>query len=253
MKLDKIDSITPTEYARYIYIEKMLNMIKTEVGSACDVGCGVGNLMSVLEEYNIRTKGIDISETALDLARRKIASPLMQIENKNVFDLRENFDLVYMSEVLEHIEDDAGLLLFLNKNIIKNGGYMILTVPAHGFLYSPFDRSVGHFRRYGKKNIISMLKNAGFDTLLCWSYGSILFYLMANLPFYLGLSKAEACLKEEFNSRTMASGVRKFSGPIRFLVSKVNLLHRICFIVNFSLKNSRIGDEYCILCKSSRR
>ena len=60
---------------------------------------------------------------------------------------QEQFDTILYIDVLEHIEDDraeaakaAGLL--------APGGRVVVLAPAHQFLYSPFDRAIGHFRRY---------------------------------------------------------------------------------------------------------
>lgn len=67
----------------------------------------------------------------------------------------ELFDTVIYIDVIEHIENDAAELIRA-KNHLKPGGYLIILVPAHQWLYSPFDEAIGHFRRYNK----NMLKAA---------------------------------------------------------------------------------------------
>lgn len=60
------------------------------------------------------------------------------------------FDTVVYIDVLEHIEDDRGEMQRASE-LLKPGGHLIVLAPAHRFLYSAFDRSIGHFRRYTKR------------------------------------------------------------------------------------------------------
>jgi len=53
-------------------------------------------------------------------------------------------------DVLEHIEDDR-LELETAAAHLSPGGHLIVLSPAFNFLYSPFDKSIGHYRRYNKK------------------------------------------------------------------------------------------------------
>ncbi|HBE88831.1 MAG TPA: methyltransferase type 12 [Elusimicrobia bacterium] len=57
------------------------------------------------------------------------------------------FDAVIYIDVLEHIEDDAAELRAAAA-MLSGGGRLIVLAPAHQFLYTAFDRGVGHFRRY---------------------------------------------------------------------------------------------------------
>lgn len=58
-----------------------------------------------------------------------------------------NFDTALYIDVLEHIDDDAGELRSLSRRM-RPGGHVIVLAPAHQRLFSPFDRAIGHFRRY---------------------------------------------------------------------------------------------------------
>jgi SAM-dependent methyltransferase len=62
----------------------------------------------------------------------------------------EKFNTIIYIDVIEHIEKDAVELEHAAR-LLKNGGHLIVLVPAHQFLYSPFDRAVVHYRRYNKK------------------------------------------------------------------------------------------------------
>lgn len=57
------------------------------------------------------------------------------------------FDTILYIDVLEHIESDAEELRSAAERL-RSGGHIIALSPAHQFLFSEFDRSIGHFRRY---------------------------------------------------------------------------------------------------------
>jgi SAM-dependent methyltransferase len=61
----------------------------------------------------------------------------------------DRFDSIIYIDVLEHIEDDRGEFERAYARLRPNGKLAILC-PAHNFLFSPFDRAIGHFRRYNK-------------------------------------------------------------------------------------------------------
>jgi hypothetical protein len=67
------------------------------------------------------------------------------------FDKEIFLDRIYYIDVLEHIESDKIELEKAASRLSKKGSIFIL-VPAHQFLFTEFDRSVGHFRRYTIKS-----------------------------------------------------------------------------------------------------
>lgn len=71
-------------------------------------------------------------------------------------------DSVAYVNVLEHIEDDAAELR-LAYDSLRPGGHLLVFVPALSWLYSEFDRSIGHFRRYTKRGLRNVVAQAGFE------------------------------------------------------------------------------------------
>jgi SAM-dependent methyltransferase len=67
----------------------------------------------------------------------------------------EVFESVLYIDVLEHIDDDRDEVLRASNHLVP-GGYLIILVPAHQYLYSPFDAAIGHFRRYGRKSLTDL-------------------------------------------------------------------------------------------------
>ena len=64
--------------------------------------------------------------------------------------------------VLEHIEDDRGALARL-RGLLSPEGRLVLLVPAHQFLFGAMDEAIGHWRRYEKEGLESLLESSGFS------------------------------------------------------------------------------------------
>ena len=62
------------------------------------------------------------------------------------------FDAVLYLDVLEHVEDDAAELAAAAR-VLRPGGVLIVLAPAHAWLYAPFDRAIGHHRRYTRRSL----------------------------------------------------------------------------------------------------
>lgn len=62
------------------------------------------------------------------------------------------FDVVLYADVLEHIQEDAQELASAIARL-RAGGHLVVLVPAHQALFSPFDARIGHFRRYSLASI----------------------------------------------------------------------------------------------------
>jgi SAM-dependent methyltransferase len=61
-------------------------------------------------------------------------------------------DAAVYIDVIEHLEEDR-VELETAREVLKPGGVLFVLVPAHQFLFSPFDEALGHFRRYNKARL----------------------------------------------------------------------------------------------------
>lgn len=126
-----------------------------------DVGAGVGATSILCSRLGlVRYLGVEPDPNNMEVIKSKIASG----EIPETFDFMiggieavpqsDKFDTVLYIDVLEHIEDDHLELARAYQYLAKNGRIIVLC-PAHQWLYSSFDRSVGHYRRYDKRSILS--------------------------------------------------------------------------------------------------
>ena len=74
------------------------------------------------------------------------------------------FDGAVLSNVLEHIEDDEATLRELC-TVVRPGGFVAVYSPAFELLMSDFDRSIGHVRRYRKRELSDRFAAAGFEVV----------------------------------------------------------------------------------------
>jgi SAM-dependent methyltransferase len=122
-------------------------------GRVVDVGCGTGaDIAAFPARY--RRHGIDISPTAIELARAAhpgVAFQVGAVPGAGA-DAIGAADLVLLCDVLEHIQDDHGFLGAL-ASLMREGAHLLMTVPAEPRLWSPHDEVYGHYRRYTRETL----------------------------------------------------------------------------------------------------
>jgi 2-polyprenyl-3-methyl-5-hydroxy-6-metoxy-1,4-benzoquinol methylase len=195
----------------------------------CELGCGTGgNLAAIADEHDV--VGIECSPQALAYARQSLGSRVCYGRLPNEIDLEpQSFDVVLMTDVLEHIEDDAASAETALR-LLRAGGIVVATVPAYQWLYSPRDAHHHHFRRYSKRRFAALWKTPNVQTLLLSHYNTLLFPLAAIARL---VSKGAPSRRE--------SGDLSVPGPwvnnllARIMRSETNLLDRLPLPVGLSL------------------
>jgi SAM-dependent methyltransferase len=121
-----------------------------------DVGAGNGELVRELGgEYShkgIDVLGIEYSEEGRRLARERKGTDLLAGSILDIPLLDETCAVSIALDVLEHVEDDATAFCELVR-VTKPGGVVIINVPAFMSLWSEWDVSLAHFRRYRKRDM----------------------------------------------------------------------------------------------------
>lgn len=86
------------------------------------------------------------------------------------------YNFVYSSNVLEHIEDDVEALRQLRR-VLRDDGRLVLYLPAFQSLYTALDAAIGHFRRYDTRMIADRIRAAGLDLDGCY-YADVLGFIV---------------------------------------------------------------------------
>ncbi len=129
-----------------------------------DFGCGTGDAARHFSELGHQVVGVDISESAIRLAKRQVPSAefeLIDSETKIPFP-DKSFDVCFCTEVIEHLFDIKGFIAEIHR-LLTGEGLFLLTTPYHGWVKNliiitfafdkHFDPSSGHIRFFSKESI----------------------------------------------------------------------------------------------------
>lgn len=127
--------------------------------SLLNVGAGAGHFNVMAANLGLKVFGIEPDAEAFQLALDIVGDRDIEIRNSDLESLDPGltFDYIVMHDVLEHIEDDKKVVAELSRRL-KKGGTLVLSVPALQALYGMHDQNLGHHRRYGKGQLIQLLR-----------------------------------------------------------------------------------------------
>jgi len=141
-----------------------------------DVGCGEGQLTAAIAKAGHEALGVDLAEEPLRRARARHAGlELRRVEPGRDWPLADaSFDVVWAGETIEHVADTARWLSELRR-VLRSGGSLILSTPAHGALRRlvlalsvrrferNFDPRADHLRFYTRATLTRLLEDFGFE------------------------------------------------------------------------------------------
>jgi len=237
----RVDWLNPGHYLCRLATVNAIKKLKNVV-HICEIGCGVGILANWLGKSGYKVDGYDIDKEAIRLAStRKIENfslfnkarrnskgiscvpekpkvflrifhTLLTIKKsknttfiaKDVLKLKtkKKYDVVISNSMLEHVKDDVQALKNM-ADILRDGGYLVLSVPINMKYWTKFDKKVGHYRRYTKKELKEKAEKAGFSVI----YSEYLGYPIFKW-FYFNVYLKEAKKRESI--------VKKKKLPIKY-------------------------------------
>ncbi len=131
-------------------------------GPLLDIGGGNGAVSKGLEQRGLATVLLEPGpEGARNARRRGLENVVCATLDEAAFE-PASFGAAGLFDVIEHVEDDVGLLGSTHRALAP-GGVLCVTVPAHPWLWSDEDELAGHFRRYTLAHLRRVLEQASFD------------------------------------------------------------------------------------------
>jgi SAM-dependent methyltransferase len=162
--------LSPPDYSR----RRELLLAELRAGDrVLDLGCGAGEFTAELAAAGAAVVGIDVAQAALERARAEhpgLEFRLAPLEGP--LPLEDNsFELVWASEVIEHVADTAPWLSEVRR-VLAPGGRLLLTTPSHGRLrvalggVERFSEPLGdHLHLYTRRSLARVLEQFGFGNL----------------------------------------------------------------------------------------
>ncbi len=176
-------------------------LLRTPGLRVAEFGCGNGVIQTQLEErFGLTVDGYDLNELSLqrNMSRR---SPIYcyDIHQRNA-ELKERYDVIFLFDVLEHIDDEDGFLTSLLYHL-KPGGRLLINVPALQSLYSRYDEVVGHVRRYELEAMEAVTSRNGLVTEAATYWGLPLLPLLWIRKPWVQNKKREEIISEGMDPR----------------------------------------------------
>jgi cyclopropane fatty-acyl-phospholipid synthase-like methyltransferase len=144
-----------------------------------EVGAGIGSFTKIYVKNNLNVTLSEIDNSNYQTLKKNFClQKNVKVENKLIEEFSEAFDTILYLSVLEHIEDDRKEISnALDK--LENKGHLIICVPAHNYMYSNFDKEIGHFKRYEMNFFNNLnLKNANVrKSFFMDSFGHLIYFL----------------------------------------------------------------------------
>ncbi len=163
-------------------LELRLGFMRTGVrpgDRALDLGCGEGAFTEELQRAGARAVGVEVAQAAVRRARERHGSlefELVAIDGPLPF-ADGSFDLVWASEVIEHVADTARWLSELRR-VLAPGGRLLLTTPSHGRVrlaltgIERYSEPLGdHLHLYTARSLRELLQEFGFGAVEVRSAG----------------------------------------------------------------------------------
>lgn len=164
------------------------------------IECGAGSgsfAKSILTRYQTNFIALEPSKNVYSYLKDNLSKfPNVKTLPNFFKEIADNFsddiDGVIYNNVLEHIENDQEEIDLVYKTL-KKDGHIITFSPAMPVLYSNYDNSIGHFRRYTLKEMVIKVKNSGFEIVDAYYFdfvGSFLWYLKYKILKSSGLGSS---------------------------------------------------------------
>jgi len=166
--------------SREDYFIEFMNLNGNE--KVLDVGCGSGTFTQrIAKKYpRIQITGADVSEKVIGFAKKEIKRKKLKnvkfiVSGINKLKVREKFDVIIVSHLIEHLENPSGALKEV-KGKLKKGGRLFITTPNYSSLWplaeKVFDKTIAkegysldeqHISRFNTGSIRKIVGKAGFE------------------------------------------------------------------------------------------
>lgn len=139
-----------------------------------EIGCGTGHNLAMLSEFG-EVDALELDEEARGVAESRLGRSVMSAPLPELAGVAEShYDLIGAFDVIEHIDDDRAALASIASRL-KPGGKLVVTVPAHQWMWSAHDVVNHHKRRYSKRALRQLIEGSPLRLEAIGYFNSLLF------------------------------------------------------------------------------
>jgi SAM-dependent methyltransferase len=194
-----------------------------------EIGCGTGHNLPMLAQFG-DVDAIEIDETAAAMASERLGKPVGSAPLPELDGVEAgSYDLVAVLDVVEHVEDDVAALEAI-AHALKPGGKILITVPAHQWMWSAHDVVNHHKRRYSKASLETVLRRAGLRWRKLGYFNSLLFPVAVAARF-AGKLMGKDDSDDSPPAKPLNAAFEKIFGLERHLVGRLPLPPGLSLIV----------------------
>jgi len=155
---NRVRFLLSPQFDAYEHIAKLVH------GDVADIGFGTGFGMHLYAEGANKVDGYEIDKECIDFARRAFPSDVLKFHYGNILEgLKENYDVITMVDVIEHIPQDS-LAIQNAYSALRDDGCLIVTTPNR---LSRYRKSDNHIREYSPDGIMDLLNKQFTKVTLC--------------------------------------------------------------------------------------
>ena len=124
-----------------------------------EIGCGTGHNLTMLGKFG-EVDALEVDAIARGMAEELLGRPVLSAPLPQLAGLPDDrYDVVAALDVIEHIPDDKAALEGIAR-VLKPGGKLVMTVPAHQWMWSAHDVVNHHQRRYSKAGLKKLIEGS---------------------------------------------------------------------------------------------
>jgi SAM-dependent methyltransferase len=157
---------------RTVYARLLRRYARARAEPVLDVGCGSGGNWPVLTRYG-PVIGVDLAQAALELWEER-PTGLVQADASRLPFVHDCFSLVTLLGLVEHVENDVGVLREASRTC-RQDGIVLVNTSAYMLLWSEHDEANRHVRRYLARDLVRKAQAAGLTPLKVTYANTVLF------------------------------------------------------------------------------
>ena len=230
---------------REIVLELVGRFLKKEDNNEIlDIGCGTGIILKYLQQFGM-VYGLDSSPIAVKYSNMRVNGAVKLGSLTDSVPFSENqFDLVMLLDVIEHIDDDE-IALRKAYDLLKEKGIIICTVPAYKFLWSGHDDAQQHKRRYIRSELKTKIINAGFEIKKLSYYNTFLLLPIVLIRLIQNLtSKKEPSLNDYIPPEPLNGLLEFIFSSEKHFLRKMNFPFGVSIVAVAEKGESTFGKPY---------